>query len=123
MEQPRYPFEITVMDITAPYRETPWKNRYLLTFIDHFSWYMEAFPIPDQSAETCAWIYTSQIVIRHETGSELITDQGRAFMSSFFQKTCKILGIKHIHTSSFHPEGNRRLERVHRRVTKDYHSM
>jgi len=82
---PKFPFEITAMDLTGPYVTTPRGNKYLLTFIDHFSQYVEAFPVPDQTAETCARIYATQIVTQHGTGSTLITDQGPAFMSSFFQ--------------------------------------
>jgi transposase InsO family protein len=82
------------MDITGPYMLTPRKNKYLLTFIDHFTRYVEAIPIPDRTAETCARVYATQIVTRHGLGSKLITDQGRAFMSSFFHETCKILGIR-----------------------------
>ena len=72
------------MDITGPYVLTPQKNKYLLTFTDHFTKYFEAILISEQSAETCARVYASQIVTRHGTGSKLITDQGRAFMSTFF---------------------------------------
>ena len=110
---PKFPFEITAMDVTGPYATTPWGNKYLLTFIDHFSRYVEAFPVPDQTAETCARIYATQIVMRHGTGPTLISDKGTAFMSSFFQGTCKILGIRRIRTSSYHPESNRVVERWH----------
>jgi len=108
------PFQITSMDITGPYPLTPRRNKYLLTFIDHFSKYAEAFPILDQSAEVCARVYTREIVARHGTGSVLVTDQGSAFMSSFFRETCKVLGIQRIHTSSFHPQSNGAVERWHR---------
>ena len=113
-EVPERPFQITSMDITGPYPLTPRRNKYLLTFVDHFSKYAEAFPIPDQSAEVCARVYTREIVARHGTGSVLVTDQGSAFMSSFFGETCKVLGIKRIHTSSFHPQSNGTVERWHR---------
>ena len=69
----------------------------------HFTKYVEAFPIPDQTAKTCARIYVTQIVTRHGTGSQLITDQGRSFMSSFFQDTCKILAIRTTRTTSYYP--------------------
>ena len=114
VEQPTAPFQITAMDITGPYMLTPRKNKYLLTFIDHFTRYAEAYPIPDQTAETCARIYATQIITRHGTGWKLITDQGRAFMSTFFSETCKILGVRKIHTTSYHPMSNGLLERWHR---------
>jgi len=106
VEQPTAPFQITAMDVTGPYRLTSRKNKYLLTFIDHFTRYAEVFPIPDQTAETYARIYATQIVTRHGTGSKLITDQGRAFVSTFFSETRKIVGIRKIHTTSYHPMPN-----------------
>jgi len=52
VQSPKFPFEITAMDLTGPYVTTPRGNKYLLTFIDHFSRYVEAFPVPVQTAET-----------------------------------------------------------------------
>jgi hypothetical protein len=114
VEEPTTPFQVTSLDVTGPYPLTPRKNRYLLTFIDHFTKYVEAFPIPDQTAATCARVYATQIITRHGTGSKLITDQGPAFMSEFFRETCKILGVNKVHTSSFHPSSNGMVERWHR---------
>jgi transposase InsO family protein len=111
VEQLTAPFQIPAMDVTGPYMLTSRKNKYLLTFIDHFTRYAKAFPIPDQTAETCAMIYATQIVKRHGTGSKLVTDQGRAFMFTFFSETCKILGNRKIHTTSYHPMSNGPLER------------
>ena len=85
VETPTFPFEITSMDITGPYLLTPRKNKYLLTFVDHFTRYVEVYPIPDETAETCAQIYATQIVTRHGTGSKLITDQGRKFVVLFLR--------------------------------------
>ena len=93
------------MDITCLYPLTPRRNKYLLTFVDHFSKYAEEFAIPEQTAEVCARVYAREIVTRHGTGSVLVTDQGSAFMSSFFSETCKVLGIQRIHASSY-PESN-----------------
>jgi transposase InsO family protein len=98
------------MDITGPYPLTPRKNRYLLTFIDHILKYAEIFPIQDQSALTCARVYATQIITRNGSGSKLIADQGSAFMSSFFNETCRILGIKRSHTSSYHAQSNGHVE-------------
>ena len=78
------PFQVTSIDFTEPYSSTPRGNKYL-TFIDHFTKYAEAFPIADQTAETCARFYATQIISRLGTGAQFITDEGRAFMTTFFQ--------------------------------------
>jgi len=93
---------------------TPQKNKYLLIFIDHFSTYVEAFPILDVSAETCARVYATQIIARHSSGSTLITDQGRSFTSAFFQETCKILKVRKVRTLAYHAMSNGMVERFHR---------
>jgi len=113
-EEPSAPFEVTSMDITGPYPRTPRGNKYLLTFIDNFTKYVEAYPIPNQTAETCVRIYATEIITRHGSGSTLITDQGRAFVSSFFKETCRILGIRKVNTTPYHPISNGQIERWHR---------
>jgi transposase InsO family protein len=113
VEEPAEQFQVTSMDITGPYCLTPRKNKYLLTFIDHFTRYAEAIPIPDQTAETCARVYATQIIARHGSGSTLITNQGRAFISKFF-KVCKILKIRKVQTSAYHPQSNGMVERFHK---------
>ena len=37
----------------GPYATMPRGNKYLLTFVDHLSKYVEAFPIPDHTADAC----------------------------------------------------------------------
>jgi transposase InsO family protein len=114
VEEPTEPFQVTAMDITGPYLLTPRKNKYLLTFIDHYTRYAEAYPIPDQTAETCARVYATQIITRHGCGSTLITDQGRAFVSAFFKEVCKILKVRKVQTSAYHPSSNGIVERFHK---------
>ena len=88
-------------------------NKYLLTFIDNFSKYVEAFPIPDVSAETCGRVFAKQIIARHGGGSTLFTNQGSSFTSAFFQETCKILKVRKVRTSAYHAMSNGTIERVH----------
>ena len=111
VRQPTYPFEITSMDICRTYPLTPRKNKYLLTFIDHFTKYSEAIPIQDMSAKTCPRAYATHVIARHGPGSVLVTDQGRSFTSVFFKETCKILGIKQVNTSAYHPQANGLIQR------------
>ena len=99
VEELKIHFEVTSMDITCPYPTTPRGNKYL-TFVDHLTKYVEAFPIPNHTADICARVYPTQIVTRHGTGSTMITDQGREFV--IFQRTCKISGVRRVRNSSYH---------------------
>jgi hypothetical protein len=49
-------------------------------------------------------VNSSQIVTRHCSGPTLITEQGREFV--IFQRMCKILGVRRLHTSSYHACSN-----------------
>lgn len=93
------------------YPLTPRKNKYLLNFMCNFSKYAEAIPIPEMTAQASATVYATQIFARHGTGSILVTDQGRSFMSAFFKETCRILGVKNLNSSAFHPQSNGVVER------------
>jgi transposase InsO family protein len=118
VRQPTYPSEITSMDICGPHPLAPRKNTHLLTFICHLTKYAESIPISDMSVETCVRAYATQIIARHGTGSILATHQGRSFTSVCFQETCKILGIKKLHRSNYHPSSNGTIERYHRSVNQ-----
>jgi hypothetical protein len=54
VEEPKTPIEVTSMDISSPCPKRPPGNKYLLIFSDHLTKYIEAFPICDHTAETCA---------------------------------------------------------------------
>jgi transposase InsO family protein len=44
----------------------------------------------------------------------ILTDQGANFLSELFASVCKLLEIKKIQTTAFHPESNGSLERGHK---------
>ena len=108
------PFQVTSMDITGPHLITPRKNRYLFIFIDHFSKYVEAFQIPDVSTETCARVCATRIIVRHSSGSTLITDQERSLISTFFQEICKTLKVIKVEASVYHAMSGGMMERFPR---------
>jgi transposase InsO family protein len=68
------------------------------------------------TALTCARAYATHIIAKHGAGSKLITNQGRNFTSSIFRETCKILGIKQLNTTAYHPQANGVIERFHKSV-------
>lgn len=89
-------------------------NRYILTFQDDLTKFVVAEPIPMQDAETAARAFVRNIVLKFGIPEVVLTDQGSNFLSQLFQNTCKLLRIKRIHTTAFHPESNGGIERGHR---------
>lgn len=112
------PFQTVAMDIVGKLPKTHSGNQYILTFQDHFSKYPEAFPIPDQTAETIAKVFVTEIICRHGTPEKLLTDQGTNFISDLMSETCKLLQIDKIQTTAYHPQSNGALERSHQTLVQ-----
>lgn len=73
---------------------------YLLTCIDRFSRWPEAFPMPDITAETVALTFISGWVARFGVPSTVTTDRGRQFESQLWAFLTRLLGCKHLRTTS-----------------------
>ena len=55
-----------------------------------------------------------QVIAKLGIPSTLVTDNGTNFVSNLFKELYKMLGIRKITTSPYHPEANGALERSHR---------
>jgi transposase InsO family protein len=71
--------------------------------MDHLTKYAEAVPITSMTAEECARAYVTHVIARYGASAKLLSDQGRNFTSAFFRETCKILGVKQLFTTAYHP--------------------
>ena len=114
MDKVTYPFQKVGIDTCGPYPATLQGNRYILTIVDIYSGWPEAFAIPDKSAETIANIILDELIPRHSCPVTIVTDNGTEFKNSVMETLCQNLNIKHIFTSTYHPEGNGKTERFHR---------
>jgi hypothetical protein len=114
MRTAKHPFDKCYRDIVGPLPVTLGSNKYILTFQDDLSKYVVAVPIGQQDAETVARAFVVNIVLKYGTPRILQTDQGTNFISKVFRNTCKILKIKKIQSTVFHPESQGSIERSHR---------
>ena len=117
MESTR-PKELVAIDICGPFPITANENSYLLTFIDHLTKYTEAVPLRTMTAEECARAYVTNVIARHGASAKLLSDQGRNFNSTFFREVCKILGVKQLFTTEWHPASNGQCERWDRSLSE-----
>jgi len=99
-----YPWERVGVDMIADLPTTKRGNKYIIVFVDYFTKWVEAFPVPDQSAATTAWKFVTDIICRHGAPKFLMSDRGPNFLSEMVEAVNKDLGILKQSTVSYRPQ-------------------
>ena len=89
---------------------------YLLTCIDRFTRWPEAFPLPNITADTVAQAFVSGWISRFGVPSTITTDRGKQFESSLWKHLMRLLGTHRIRTTAYHSIANGLVERFHRQL-------
>ena len=107
------PWERVGVDITGPHPVSNKGNIYILTLIDHFTKWVELFPMRNQEASTVARLLVDRVFCVHGMPHQLLTDQGANFESELFREICSRLSIDKIRTTAYKPSTNGNIERFH----------
>lgn len=107
------PWERLGIDITGPHPVSAKGNIFILTVIDHFSKWVELFPMRNQEATTVAKVLVDRVICLHGCPLQILTDQGPNFESELFQSICKLLSVDKIRTSAYKPSTNGNIDRFH----------
>ena len=91
-------------------------NKYAIVFMDYLTKWPEVFPVPNQTAETIARALV-EVISRHGVPAKLLSDRGANFLSDILQEVYKLLGIKKVNTSAYHPQSDGLVERFNRTLT------
>ena len=83
----------------------------VLVITDHFTRYALAYPSKTQTAQAAARILWDNFICHYGFPEKFISDQGRNFESDLIKELCKIAGVKKLHTTPYHPQGNGQCER------------
>ena len=104
------PLELVHMDYLS--LEPPKENiENVLVITDHFTRYALAYPSKTQTAQATARILWDNFICHYGFPEKFISDQGRNFESDLIKELCKIAGVKKLHTTPYHPQGNGQSER------------
>ncbi|KAL5013072.1 hypothetical protein ScPMuIL_011623 [Solemya velum] len=104
------PFSRIAIDFVGPLPLTERKNRYILVCVDYATRYPEAFALCNQNAETVAECLVS-LFSRVGVPKEILSDQGSNFMSDLMKELCRLLSIKKLSSTPYHPQTNGLVEK------------
>ena len=103
------PFKRVAIDIVGPLNRTKRGHKYILVICDYATKYPEAIPLKSIESESVA---TALIDTFSRVGfpTELLSDQGTNFMSALMEQLCKLLQIRKMNTTPYHPQANGLVE-------------
>jgi transposase InsO family protein len=104
------------MDILGPLTETKDGNRFLLVIVDRFSKLTRSVPLKTITTEEVSKAFIKEWYCIYGAPSFLLSDNGTQFVSKFFQSVCRLLGVRQVFTTAYHPTSNGQCERFNRTV-------
>ena len=107
------PFKRVAIDLVGPI--TPVSdsgNRYMLSLIDYATRYPEVVPLKFIDAESVAEALVN-IFTRVGVPSEILSDQGSQFLSRVMKEVGRLLSIRQLVTTPYHPMCNGLVEKFH----------
>ena len=104
------PFQRIAMDIVGPLPRSSSGNWYILVVCDYATRYPEAIPMRAVDAEAVAEELVKMFT-RVGIPQEILTDQGSNFTSQLLAELYRLLHIRPIRTSPYHPQTDGLVER------------
>ena len=79
-------------------------KQYAVVFLNYLTKWAEVLAASDQTAQTVANLFVEGVVCRHGAPQELLSDRGPNFLSELFLEVCRLLEVKKVNTSGYHPQ-------------------
>ncbi|XP_075777530.1 uncharacterized protein LOC142827202 [Pelodiscus sinensis] len=107
------PFDRVALDLVGPLERSRRGHQYILVIIDYATRYPEAVPLKNTLAATLARELV-QVFSRVGLPREILTDQGTNVTSKLMAELCRLLNIKTLRTSVYHPQTDGLVERFNK---------
>ena len=108
-------------------RVVDWGWYYLETVMDDFSRFILSWDLKtDMTGESLEDVlqqavdFTGMTDVPVEDRTVLLSDNGAGYISQQFNQYLRLVGIRHITASPFHPQTNGKIERYHRTVKGEF---
>lgn len=103
---PRGPWETIALDYIGPMEVTPGNNRFIFVVTDMFTRWVEAFPVPQSTAEITIKLLENEIFSRYGYPYAILSDNGSQFTSVKFEQACRKWCTRRWTTAVYHPRAN-----------------
>ena len=110
------PGQIVGLDLIGPLMASHMGSTYLMVVIDHFSGWVEAYPLRNKSNESVWDKFRTEYIPRHGCCRVLITDNGAEFRGKDWEEWLRGNRIEHRRTTPYHPQANGKTERANRTI-------
>ena len=107
--------DFTSIEETVPLKEDP-VIRNVLVLQDHFSKYVVAYVVKDQTAHTAAETLRNGYFGLFGAPAYLVSDQGKAFTGHVITHLCELYGVQKLRTSPYHAQTNGQVERMNQTI-------
>ncbi|XP_040068703.1 uncharacterized protein LOC120841790 [Ixodes scapularis] len=105
------PFQRVAIDIVGPMAPASGRgNRYILTMVDYATRYPDAVALPSIETERVAEALV-EMFARVGMPREILSDRGSNFTSELMKEISRLLSIRQLHTSPYHPMANGLVEK------------
>jgi hypothetical protein len=91
-------------------------NEYAVVFIDSFTGWPEAIPVPDKKATPIIRVIKKYIFARHGIPNYLLSDEGSEFLNRLVAEVCKLYGVTKVFSKAYHSRGHGMVERLNRTI-------
>ena len=107
--------DFTSIEETVPLREEP-VIRNVLVLQDHFSEYVVAYVVKDQTAHSAAETLRIGYFRLFSTPAYLVSDQGKAFMGHVITHLCELYRVQKLRASPYHTQTNGQVEHMNQTI-------
>ena len=109
--------DFTSIEETVPLHEEP-VIRNVMVMQDHFSKYVVAYVVKDQTAHTAAEMLRNGYFGLFGAPAYLVSDQGKAFTGHLISNLCELYGVQKLRTSPYHAQTNGQVERMNQTIIR-----
>ncbi|CAH9139042.1 unnamed protein product [Cuscuta epithymum] len=110
------PFARWGIDLLGPLPTATGGRKYIIVGIDYFTKWVEAEPLASITEFQCQRFVWQNIICRFGLPEQVITDNGRQFVSKNFEEFLARWGVKHSRASVAYPQANGQVENMNRTI-------